>query len=117
MALNSGDKSSITSSVRKEIIAALSTLVMVHVTYPTSDEYSRICELLVREYPILSDCFGCGYVRIMCHVTVTTCICFLHSCAVYVSQFILHKLYRVVYDMFIPYVHAHAVYRQPGEVS
>ena len=44
MALNSGDKSSITSSVRKEIIAAVSTLVMVHVTYPTSDEYSHICE-------------------------------------------------------------------------
>ena len=58
MVLNSEDKSSITSSVQKEMIAAVSTLVVVHATYPTYHEYSNICELLVREYPILSDCFG-----------------------------------------------------------
>ena len=51
MVLNSEDKSSITSSVQKEMIAAVSTLVVVHATYPTYHEsnpfwlfWMRLCE-------------------------------------------------------------------------
>ena len=61
-ALESNDKSRITSKVRWEIIYNLSTLAMVHTREPTSTEYSQLCEMLIKKYPILTDNFGSGYV-------------------------------------------------------
>lgn len=61
-ALSSGDKMAITSAVRCEIVSALATMVMVHTMYPTPEQYSFVCQKLVKEYEILHDGFGCGYV-------------------------------------------------------
>ncbi len=75
MALSSGEKSNITSAVRREIIAAVSTLVMVHTTYPTPEEYSCVCELLIKKYPLLTDSFGCGFVSCFFnHGATVSCI-------------------------------------------
>lgn len=64
LALSNGEKSNITSAVRREIIASVATLVMVHVNHPTPDEYTGVCEQLIKEYPILADSFGCGFVSL-----------------------------------------------------
>ena len=61
-ALSSGDKMAITSAVRCEIVSTLATMVMVHTMYPTPEQYSFICQKLVKEHEILHDGFGCGYV-------------------------------------------------------
>ena len=61
-ALKSGDKMTITGAVRSEIVSALATLIMVHTSYPTPEQYTTVCQKLVEEFNILQDGFRCGYV-------------------------------------------------------
>lgn len=63
-ALESGDRGSITGTVRREIIYHLSTLAMVHTREPTGVEYTQLCEMLIKKYPILADNWGTGYVSV-----------------------------------------------------
>lgn len=65
-ALESGEKSRITNSVRREIIYHISTLALVHTREPSGAEYSQLCEILIKKYPVLADNWGTGYVSI-CH--------------------------------------------------
>ena len=52
----------ITKTIRCEIISSIATLVMVHTMEPTPEQYTILSERLVKEYPILADGYGCGYV-------------------------------------------------------
>ena len=70
-ALAGKEMSSITSSVRSELITCVSTLIMVHTMYPTPEEYTAISCQLVKQHPILEDSFGCGFVS----VAVRSCLC------------------------------------------
>ena len=62
LAINSGNKANITNAVRTEVIATVSVLVCVHTMRPTPEQYTFVCEKLVKEIPILKDPFGCGFV-------------------------------------------------------
>ena len=64
-ALVGKEKSSITSAVRSEIVSSIATLVMVNTMYPTPEEYTIISDQLVKDYPILADSFGCGFVSLL----------------------------------------------------
>ena len=61
-ALEGADKHAITKAIRCEIITSIATLVMVHTINPTPEQYTILSERLVKEFPILADGYGCGYV-------------------------------------------------------
>jgi len=62
LALKSGNPMNITDSVRREIVAAVTTLAMVHTREPTPKQYSFMAEKIVIAYPVLKDKYGCSYV-------------------------------------------------------
>ena len=47
---------------RAEIVNSLSTLMLVHTSRPTPDDYPMVCRRLVEKYPDLSDKVDSGYV-------------------------------------------------------
>jgi len=47
---------------RDEIVASLSTLMMVHTIRPTSNDYNTVCLRLIKTHPILKDGVDSGYV-------------------------------------------------------
>ena len=47
---------------RDEIINSLSTLMLVHTSHPTPDDYTTVCRRLVEKYPNLKDKVDSGYV-------------------------------------------------------
>ena len=55
---------SITKGVRVEIVTALAFEIWNHTQYPSADEYNAVCTMLVKEYPILKDTIGNGYVSL-----------------------------------------------------
>ena len=54
---------------RDEIIQSLSTLMLVHTSKPSPDDYSVVCRKLVEKYPNLRDKVDSGYVSqiVYCH--------------------------------------------------
>lgn len=73
LALRSNNKINITNAVRQEVVSAVATLMMVHTMHPTPEQYTSIAVSLVKEYPVLKDSFGCGYVSVHKHI-LYTCI-------------------------------------------
>jgi hypothetical protein len=61
-ALEGKKKFNITDAVRNEIIQSISTLVMVYSINPSRGDYTAISQNLVKEFPILADGYGSGYV-------------------------------------------------------
>ena len=55
---------SITKGVRVEIVTALAFEIWNHTQYPSGEEYNAVCTMLVKEYPILKDTIGNGYVSL-----------------------------------------------------
>ena len=55
---------SITKGVRVEIVTALAFEIWNHTQYPSGEEYNAVCNMLVKEYPILKDTIGNGYVSL-----------------------------------------------------
>ena len=53
------EKKEITDATRNEIIALP---IYQQTTHPTSEEYTRVCKMLIEKYPILKDSCGNGYV-------------------------------------------------------
>lgn len=47
---------------RDEIISSLSTLMLVHTSRPTPEDYTMVFRKLVTKYPKLRDTIDCGYV-------------------------------------------------------
>ena len=58
----------ITKAVRAEICEILSYQVFAVTEYPTSAEYTAICQGLVTKYPVLKDTIGNGFVSVFAHV-------------------------------------------------
>ena len=53
---------SIMKGVRSEIITRLAWEIWQHIQYPSSEDYNKICKMLVQKHPILKDTIGNGYV-------------------------------------------------------
>ena len=68
----------ITKSARIEIVAAIAFHVYTHTQYPTSQEYTEVCEKLVQKYPVLKDTVGNGYVSTIITILAYTIYTF-HS--------------------------------------
>ena len=56
------EKKTITKAVRTEVIRVLAHQMLQHTTYPTSEEYTAVCQKLIAPYPVLKDTIGNGYV-------------------------------------------------------
>jgi len=55
-------KSEITKGVRSDIIASIAWEMWRYTQYPTSEEYTGVCKLLIQEHPVLKDTIGNGFV-------------------------------------------------------
>jgi len=62
--MDSINAKSITKGVRIEIVTALAFEIWNHTQYPSGEEYNAVCTKLVKEYPILKDTIGNGYVSL-----------------------------------------------------
>ena len=59
------DTGVISSKARREIVQVLRTLISRYTKYPTSDQYTIICQKLVEKFPHLQDSVGSNrFVRI-----------------------------------------------------
>ena len=47
---------------KTEIINSIALRILDHTSYPTSEEYTFVCRLLIEKYPFLKDKLGNGYV-------------------------------------------------------
>ena len=47
---------------RDKIINSLSTLMLVHTSHPTPDDFTTVCRRLVEKYPKVKDKVDSGYV-------------------------------------------------------
>ena len=56
------EKKEITDATRNEIISSIALPIYQQTTHPTSEEYTRVCKMLIEKYPILKDSCGNGYV-------------------------------------------------------
>jgi len=56
------DNSQVVKGVRSEIITSLAWEIWQHTQYPSSEDYNKICKMLVQKHPILKDTIGNGYV-------------------------------------------------------
>ena len=52
----------ITKSARAEICDLLAHRVFAVTEYPTSSEYTAVCQSLISKYPVLADTIGNGFV-------------------------------------------------------
>lgn len=52
----------VVARARREIVQVVRTLVLQHTKFPTSEQYNRVCEILVTKYPNLKDDRTGGYV-------------------------------------------------------
>lgn len=57
-------RNEITRSVRIEIITSLAHELWSHTQFPTSAEYTAVCQMLVSRHPSLKDTIGNGYVSV-----------------------------------------------------
>jgi len=48
----------VTGRARREIVQVLRTYITAHTSYPTPEQYQRICRMLVLKYPVLKDLEG-----------------------------------------------------------
>ena len=64
-------KKQITSATRNEIIAGIAIPMYQQSEYPTSEEYTSVCKLLVETCAVLKDSCGNGYVR----TNILLCCC------------------------------------------
>ena len=48
--------------VRTEIITSIAWEIWRYTQYPSPEDYTIICKLLVQKYPVLKDTIGNGYV-------------------------------------------------------
>lgn len=46
------------AKARQEIVQMLRTLMLQHTKYPTSDQYTTVCQKLIIKYPKLRDTIG-----------------------------------------------------------
>ena len=67
----------LTGKARDEIIASLSTVMLLYTTTPTSSDYNIICDRLVKKIPVLKDVVGSGYVS----------WCVMHTCTLHYLVF------------------------------
>ena len=56
------EKGVITRGQRVEIINVLAHRILAHTEFPSSAEYSAVCQALITKYPTLKDTIGNGYV-------------------------------------------------------
>ena len=54
----------ITKGTRTEIIQTTAQMMWMNTKFPTSNEYTEVCRMLVTKYPVLKDSVGNGYVSI-----------------------------------------------------
>ena len=57
-------RNELSDGMRVEIISSIALQMYQHTTYPTSEEYTTVCKLLIEKYPILQDSCGNGYVSL-----------------------------------------------------
>ncbi|XP_065893394.1 sterile alpha motif domain-containing protein 3-like, partial [Dysidea avara] len=55
------EKSQIVKGVRTEIITTIAWEIWQFTQYPTSEDYTTVCKMLVQTHPILKDTIGNGY--------------------------------------------------------
>lgn len=60
---NAIESGTILSKARQEIVQTLRTLMLQYTKYPSSEQYTDICQKLIKKYPKLRDTIGSnGYV-------------------------------------------------------
>ena len=52
----------ITGGTRSEIVSVLAMQMWVFTMYPSLEEYTGVCRMLVNKYPVLKDSIGNGIV-------------------------------------------------------
>jgi len=55
-------KSQVSKGVRTEIVSCIAWEIWQCTQFPSSEDYSAVCKMLVQQYPILRDTIGNGYV-------------------------------------------------------
>lgn len=53
----------IVKSTRSDIIESVGHQMWIHGTHPSPDEYTDVCRLLIKKFPVLRDTLGNGIVR------------------------------------------------------
>ena len=56
----------VTTGIRSDIVSAIAWAMWEHTEYPKSEDYTKVCKVLVQKYPILKDTIGNGYVSDLC---------------------------------------------------
>ena len=57
--------------LRTEVVQTLTSLIMMHTMYPSSEQYNVICMKLIEQYPNLKDDIGTGYVSFIISTNYT----------------------------------------------
>ena len=63
-------KSQIVKGVRTEIISSVAWEIWRYTQYPSSEDYTTVCKLLVQKYPVLKDTIGNGFVSDVFYIHV-----------------------------------------------
>lgn len=72
----------ITSKARREIVQTLRTIILQNTMYPTSEQYTAVCQKLIVKFPKLVDTLGSnGYVSII--ILWLYLVCVINLCHVH----------------------------------
>ena len=67
----------IRKSTRIEIIEAIGRQMWIHTTHPTSSEYTEVCRMIVKKFPVLEHSLGNGIVCIVAIYMILSAVIYL----------------------------------------